>query len=55
MCDGRGESGESRPLPDVNGEQCNSSAGRWRFWTFVALLSLDILGSVLLMLPILPW
>jgi hypothetical protein len=27
----------------------------WPFWTFLGLLSLDILFSVLLMLPILPW
>lgn len=28
---------------------------RWPFWTFLGLLLLDILFSVLLMLPILPW
>jgi hypothetical protein len=33
----------------------NPKAKRWPFWTFMGLISLDILFSVLLMLPILPW
>jgi hypothetical protein len=33
----------------------NPKPKRWPFWTFMGLLCLDILFSVLLMLPILPW
>lgn len=43
--------------PDNEGAAAsgNPKPKRWPFWTFMGLISLDVLSSVLLMLPIFPW